>query len=362
MTEEVLATPGVANADFEPFNVSEMFDFKYKEDVEACFKHLKTREINVPDKHEISIKGHDSLIDLSPCIGIYQEASFFKGYDIDQAIEYASSTHPDRPRIKIPEDATIDDKILILTAYETTLNRYCTQVKTPFVTEEQCTELHTRLKTVFSPRELVQQDICIFFPSGSKMCQINGRLDVLKDNVVWELKYTTDLGHEDYLQCAIYMIAMQLEKGMLWNTRKNTMFEITIPDRQALMDAVVGTITKGVVNKYIDVGDLLTPFSVVKNSLQDVQSKQNTAVYSREWYKLFTCILGYRLGDWDIPHLRTKRLSNKQRAEWINLFNNSEKRFTVNTWKECGRERNRSKTLPEAEVKDLLLAMQNFDG
>ena len=48
------------------------------------------------------------------------------------------------------------------------------------------------------------------------------------------------------------MIALQLEKGILWNTRKNEIFEIEIPDRNLFMDSVANTITKGVIDKYFE--------------------------------------------------------------------------------------------------------------
>ncbi len=46
------------------------------------------------------------------------------------------------------------------------------------------------------------------------------------------------------------MIAMQLEVGVLWNTRKNEAFEIRIPNRKAFMDTVIKTATKGYVDEY----------------------------------------------------------------------------------------------------------------
>ena len=74
--------------------------------------------------------------------------------------------------------------------------------------------------------------------------------DVVKDGVVYELKFVSELSHEHFLQCACYMIALELETGILWNTRKNEMYEIRIPNREDFMDSVVNTVTKGVINKY----------------------------------------------------------------------------------------------------------------
>ena len=74
--------------------------------------------------------------------------------------------------------------------------------------------------------------------------------DVVKNGVVYELKFVSELSHEHFLQCACYMIALKLETGILWNTRKNEMYEIKIPNRENFMDSVVNTITKGVIKKH----------------------------------------------------------------------------------------------------------------
>ena len=46
------------------------------------------------------------------------------------------------------------------------------------------------------------------------------------------------------------MIAKKLDKGILWNTRSNEMWEISIPDKQKFMESVVKTITKRQLTKY----------------------------------------------------------------------------------------------------------------
>lgn len=190
------------------------------------------------------------MIDLSPCIGIYQEASFFKNYDIDSEIEYVQDIHSDRPRLSVKEDVTLDDKILYLIAYETYQDRYVTQVQRPFVTKEQANNIYNRLKSIFTPDETVQKECFIEFRDKcGETYSIRGRIDVLKDNVVYELKFVSQLSHEYFLQCACYMIALDLEKGVLWNTQNNTMYEIAIPDREQFLNMVIKTITKGEINK-----------------------------------------------------------------------------------------------------------------
>ena len=46
------------------------------------------------------------------------------------------------------------------------------------------------------------------------------------------------------------MIALKIDKGILWNTRDNTRYEIHIPDRDAFLDAVAKTTTKRKLERY----------------------------------------------------------------------------------------------------------------
>ena len=50
--------------------------------------------------------------------------------------------------------------------------------------------------------------------------------------------------HTHFLQCASYMVALNLSKGILWNTKKNEMYEIEVPDRGAFRRAVLRAVTK----------------------------------------------------------------------------------------------------------------------
>lgn len=65
-----------------------------------------------PDESIIDIDSEDYMIDLSPCIGIYQEASFFENYDIDSQIKYAMDIADDRPPLNLKKDATMEEKVL----------------------------------------------------------------------------------------------------------------------------------------------------------------------------------------------------------------------------------------------------------
>lgn len=249
LNEKILSTPVIENDVPLIFNISDMFSFKYEEDVFDCYKMLNIEKIHINDKMIIDIKREDGLIDLSPCIGIYQEALFFKNYDINSEVAYAKIRFPKRPPLKIKEGATLEDKILYLTAYETYQDRYITQVELPFITDSQKENIYNRLSTIFNSNEEVQYDCSIdYISKNNKKCFINGRVDVLKNEIVYELKFVSELSYNHFLQCACYMLATNLNSGILWNIKTNDMFKISIPNKNDFLHQVIKTITKGLVD------------------------------------------------------------------------------------------------------------------
>ncbi|MGN1062187.1 MAG: CFI-box-CTERM domain-containing protein, partial [Candidatus Scatosoma sp.] len=257
LSEKTLSTPVERKCNFKYLNrISEIFDFKYKEDVEECFRKLQIKPVTLSDDHSvIQIKERDNLIDLSPCVGNYQEAVFFKNYDIDSVIKDIDSVIKFRAPHESPDLArmTFEEKILYLTSIETKQNRYNTQVTPPIVTEEERRRIVTRLNEVFSRDETVQCRCEIPFSdkeNGETMFYASGCADVVKENVVYELKFVNDLMHEHYLQCACYIAALDLKKGILWNVKKNEAYEITLPDKITFLNAVTKTITKGIIHEY----------------------------------------------------------------------------------------------------------------
>lgn len=256
LSEETLSTEPDSEKEYDDtVNISEMFDFKYREDVEACYALLKCTEIAVDDKSVIAINPTDDLIDLSPCIGIYQEAAFFSQdqYDIDKEIELYFMTHKNGSKGKELQNLSLDEKILYLTTLETSQERYQKQVTTPFVSEGERTALVDRLSKIFVPEENVQVQCEIPFykcNSNIECFTAIGLCDVLKDNIVYELKFVSELSHVHFLQCACYMIALGTKKGVLWNTRDNTRYEIHIPNKRAFLDAVAKATTKRKLKRY----------------------------------------------------------------------------------------------------------------
>lgn len=257
LSEETLSDETQTGADFSDVEMSSMFDFKYKEDVEACYNLLKITPLTA-EKQPIPIPNTDGLIDLSPCIGIFQEADFFSNYDIDRDIELWLEVNRDRRFLFREEDRALPvaQKILLLVSLETRQNRYMTQARCPFVSPEAETLLHRRLETLFSRDETVQAPCRIEFggAGGRRLFTARGYADVLKDGIVYELKFVSELAHEHFLQCASYVVALGLERGVLWNTRDNLRYEIGIPDRAAFLDAVARTVTKHFSEKYYPAG------------------------------------------------------------------------------------------------------------
>ena len=255
LSEETLSTYIKEKVDFGLMGISTMFDFKYKENVEECFNLLTTKELPREDTSIIPIKSYDNLIDISPCIGIYQEAAFFEKYNIDLAIAYELllKRHFNKLFTDDVKNSSVEYKTLFLTSIETNQERYRKQVSMPFISGEHKQSIIDRLSTEFSKDEMAQVECKILFSDskdGPARLNAIGQADVVKGNTVYELKFVNELKHEHFLQCACYMVALELNRGILWNTKDNKMYEIQIPNKKTFMDSVAKTITKGVFSEY----------------------------------------------------------------------------------------------------------------
>lgn len=126
------------------------------------------------------------------------------------------------------KNRSLDQKILFLVSLETRQKRYRAQVA---------------CRIDFADQE-----------KGMLKFSVKGFADAVKEDTVYELKFVAELTHEHFLQCACYMIALKLPKGILWNTRDNTSYEIEVPDRKTFLDAVAKTISKGAMERYYEPG------------------------------------------------------------------------------------------------------------
>ncbi len=255
LSEQTLSTPENSDNKFENMEISAMFDFKYKEDVEECYSLIETRYIPLKDTSLINVNNKDGLIDISPCIGIYQEASFFDGYQIDESIKFHILVDEDKKYLYNDDvkNSSLEEKILFVTSLETGQKRYRKQVSVPFISEQEKKEIHERLETQFKPDETVQAGCVIHFSdkrAGDIVFSAFGMADVVKGDVVYELKFVSELTHEHFIQCASYVVALGMRKGILWNIHDNLMYEVSVPDETKFLNAVANAITKNQITKY----------------------------------------------------------------------------------------------------------------
>ncbi len=246
-----LETPTIFNTNINyPFNVSDMFGFKYVEDVMKCYKLLNIQKIQESDDI-IDINNKDELIDISPAIGIYCQACFFKNYNIDTVIQKMNEEH--RAYIYGYQNKSLQYKILCIVASNTHYQRYKHQVNTPYVNEEQTNLIKQRLSKVFNENEIVEQFYSLPFKGVNKKWKITGRCDVLKNSIPYELKFVTELAPEHYLQAALYSVMSKSKYAILFNVKNNEMYKVSVNNKQVFLNNVINCITKGIITSYKDV-------------------------------------------------------------------------------------------------------------
>lgn len=251
LEENDLATPTESTMPYQDMPIHEMFDYKYVEDVEDAYNCLEIKEI----QHAggiIDVPMSDDMIDLSPCIGHYQEAMFFRNYDIDEDLEYCLS-QPDRSHMRRPyQSYTLDQKLLYLATLETKQQRYMNQVKGLPVSEENEELIRKRLAEHFHENEHVQMACSMPFrgKNGKILFMANGIIDVAKEDMLYELKFVFALSHVHALQLAMYLACTGRKVGRLFNVRTNQMLEIRIKDKGRFLDNVARACTKGRLQKY----------------------------------------------------------------------------------------------------------------
>lgn len=244
--EDVLCEPFLTRRQYADMRAATMFDFKHIEDIEAAYKMLDVTVLDKPGDI-IDIPTSDALIDLSPCVGHYQEAMYFENYSIDSDIENALSQPANGHLRRAYDKYDLSRKLLYLAALDTGQNRYMNQVKSLRITPELEQKLKDRLSLYLQPDEIVQKDSQIKFMTeyDEELFTVNGRSDVSRENEIWELKFVTELSHIHALQLAMYLIGENKETGYLWNTRTGERHMITIPNRKIFLDAVGKAATKG---------------------------------------------------------------------------------------------------------------------
>ncbi|WP_341490881.1 AAA family ATPase [Mesomycoplasma ovipneumoniae] len=240
----------------DSFAMSTMFDHKYEEDIEYMLQMLDIKKIKTEDKSEIKVKTKDALIDLTPCVGIFLEASYFNNWQIDKEIrhfielKYDHSEKQQKQQFKeyenyIKERNSIKDLTLFLVYLQTDQERYIKQTQPDFADDNAVDQMHKRLSKALKKDEIIQQKCWLKFSDDDLTIRVEGIADVIKNDIVYELKFVSDLTTAHFLQTASYMLALKKEKGILWNIRNNEMHEIRIKNREEFSEKLAQTISKG---------------------------------------------------------------------------------------------------------------------
>lgn len=266
-----------------PYDISQIFQFAKAEAVDQCFSCLKIRSLNkARSKRTINMQRQDDMIDLSPCIGIYQEAVYFNNYDIDQQIINVC-----KQKKIIPEQThslSLFEKILYLTSIETGQQRYRTQTNKELISNEQWCYLKQRLSERLSQEEDVQRLCCIecMDEHDRPLYTAVGFADVVKNNIVYELKFTSELSRPNYLQCAAYMAALNIPTGILWNTHTNEIYEITFWNKKHFLNALTALLTENLHREYR--GPLWTDEEEAKLQ-EEYKNKNEICLHIEDWKK-----------------------------------------------------------------------------
>lgn len=89
-----------------------------------------------------------------------------------------------------------------------------------------------------------------------------------------------------------------------------------------------------------------------------------------DWSSLVSAVMAYRLrvpldaygtAPVNIPFLDSTAHTVAEKVEWINQFNVSDKKFTVNTWKDCRKQQRITQMLPEPLFIEYIEAMLEWD-
>lgn len=244
--------PTSTNKTINDLTASNMYNFRYKENIDELYSELIITEIPQKNQSEIVCKNKEGLIDLSPCVGEYQESIFFVDYDINKEVNLLKDDKKKLYKLRMNNFKKITDKILLFTAIETGQERYISQTQGIRLFEEnEETKLIKRLSTHLSKNskhQITMDPIKIEYANGEQF-SIHGVADAQKGNTIYELKYVDEPKKEHFLQLATYMLGLHKSKGVLWNTRKNQYYEVKIKNKKSFVNKIVQAVSNGNYNK-----------------------------------------------------------------------------------------------------------------
>ena len=98
--------------------------------------------------------------------------------------------------------------------------------------------------------------VLVFEGVNNTPYRITGNYDVYKNKCLYELKFKSEVSHEDFLQLACYLVIKNIKKGYLWNVKDGSIYTVKVPDKRSFLDKVIYTITKRSVPEYHPVFDM----------------------------------------------------------------------------------------------------------
>lgn len=246
---------GYPDVDMRPEYMSELYDFRLREDVDRCLAAVSTETVQEPGR-EINAAQSSGQIDLGICAGIHAQAVFFKDWDMDAAITRAWNERVAKgnfPKLTVPKrDWPLWKKVLYLSALETGQERYFKQVRDAYMTDAASKALEDRLSEHLARTDLSEaQCTCVLKDMtdvrkgvrvGDKI--LKGRMDVVKNGIPWELKFTSSLKAEHVLQAALYCACSGAPYAMLWNLRTDEILKVTVPDTGEFLARTAACISK----------------------------------------------------------------------------------------------------------------------
>lgn len=245
-----------------PFSPSSCFDFTYAENVTSCMDLITRRRLDDGDQEIIDIERSDGLIDLSPVVGVFQEALFFTGFDAEATmammVTVDESFHAEALMEKLNGDPWNDS--LVLAAVGTEQLRYYEQV-TSRVDQAEAGALMRRLTEHLDPDAPAQVRLALEGSAHGGLrgavspISFSGFADAVWDDQLFELKFASALSPEMFLQAALYLVmarcsGQDLRQSVLWNTRTGERWAVDVPDLDLFLDAVVRCVTKQAYHRF----------------------------------------------------------------------------------------------------------------
>ena len=215
-------------------NISSLLDDTYKESITNIMQYLECKKEVIQDTSVIDIIQPNIGVDLHACAGNYQELAFFNTYSTFNEAVWYHFTESDWREFKSRD---VEQQILML-AYKNTHQKEYLNIQS-FIDQKKSKELLQRLGTRLSRRDDCQVR-CNIKLNETIGCV--GRADAVKNDTVYELKYVNQLRQTYFVQCAMYMLALNKEKGVLWNTKNNEVYHIKIKDKSKFIQAVISAI------------------------------------------------------------------------------------------------------------------------